>query len=125
MTEEQLRQELLAVYSSNSWKITKPLRKLSVSLRNRGRLRISFHHFFFNLVRESVRRSWLRKIGSRGLIYFPALRARIRNFMVSFGTHVESKNNVVYALPDNESTLSPNGLAILGELRLAVSKARR
>ena len=58
-------------------------------------------------------------------MYFPALRARIRNFMVSFGTHAESKNNVVYALPDNESTLSPNGLAILGELRLAVSKARR
>lgn len=125
LTEEQLRWELQAVYSSNSWKITQPLRNLTGLLKRKRRFRISFGSLFFSFVRRLVRQPWLRKIGSRGLMYFPALRASIRNFMVSFGAYTESKNNFTHVLPDNEAALSPNGLAILAELRLAVSKARR
>lgn len=36
MSEEQLRAELDAVYASTSWKITAPLRSLTVALANRN-----------------------------------------------------------------------------------------
>lgn len=125
MTEEQLRQELQAVYGSMSWKITKPLRSLKALLGSKRRFRISLRMIFFNLARRSVHQPWLRKIGARGLMYFPSLRYRIRKFMVSFGAHPETKKHATYALPDNEAALSPDGLAILMELRLALRQAQR
>ena len=121
MNEKQLRAELDAVYRSTSWRLTAPLRALSLLVR-----RLSFalkapKQAMRRVLQKMASHPTLSALGRRVLLRFPGLKARIRRSLV---TPVSVRPNLDMAdgkLDERQLTsLSPAAQRIYHQLRSSV-----
>jgi len=123
MTEEQLREQLNAVYASTSWKLTAPLRYCSAVLR----LVRSFPAFSRRILLTGMggflNMPPVRQSGARLVKLFPGLRNSVRRF--SAAREEEAPVAALHVTPEEPSRLSPSARAIYAELQAAQRHIRR
>ncbi len=83
MLEDQLRAELNAVYNSLSWRITAPLRFLSLQVKRLIRLFRSPKQTIKALIHWSLRQPILVSLAKKFFHYFPNLKHRIRRIALN------------------------------------------
>lgn len=101
MNEEQLRAELDSVYRSLSWRITAPLRYLSLNVK---RLRFALRSPKKALIRAiqlAIRNQKIAAFGRLVVNRFPALKSRLRASLGNVHAHAVS-----YSPALNQSTTS-------------------
>ena len=103
MNEEQLRAELDSVYRSLSWRITAPLRYLSLNVK---RLRFALRSPKKALIRAiqlAIRNQKIAAFGRLVVNRFPALKSRLRASLGNVHAHAHA---VSYSPALNQSTTS-------------------
>lgn len=93
MNEQQLREQLDAIYQSTSWKITAPLRWIVGLTKDHKRVFFSFKGNLIQLLSKGVSNPILFKIGSKILLPFPALRFRLQSAMREQNSLVADRGN--------------------------------
>jgi hypothetical protein len=96
MNEEKLRAELHAVYHSWSWRLTAPLRFLSLNLRRVKFVLTSPKRACVRFLQILARRPYLVQLGKRCLNRFPQLKTRVRSAVGALNqaqTHSQSFSN--------------------------------
>lgn len=127
MNEQQLREELDAVYRSTSWRITAPLRLFMAGLRFFIYLIGSPKQSMIRVLRYLNRYRWIVSVATYVLNYFPGLKRRIRGHVYSFDPPVlefhdkSEKTRVALKRVDNMSDAS---MQILSELETALKNKR-
>lgn len=81
MSEENLRAELHAVYHSWSWRITAPLRYMSLTLRRVKFVLTSPKRAALRLLQICARNPRVVQIGKRFLHQFPQLKSRVKGLV--------------------------------------------
>lgn len=127
MNEQQLREELDAVYRSLSWKLTAPLRQLSAFLRQsvfrRLSPRVLMHHLGLFVVRRPSLLSRIEKLAE----LIPGLNLRIERFKerLTFQriAEEEAQSQLELTMPNNTvPTLNSEARLICGELMRELKK---
>lgn len=83
MNEKQLRAELDAVYGSLSWRLTAPLRLLSLTVRRLGFVLRAPKQAARRIVQKIANHPRLGPLGRRVLNRFPHMKARLRHNMLA------------------------------------------
>lgn len=123
MSEQQLREELDAVYRSTSWRITAPLRFIFAGLKSFKSLLISPRKSMIHILRSLSRYAWLVSAGKSVLHYFPSLRKRIRTYALSPAPqNANSHENQIEIIvkPQRADNMSDISTQILSELQAAL-----
>jgi FkbM family methyltransferase len=126
---------LQAVYSSHSWRVTEPLRRLGVTARLlRGKAKRQFNTIVGPLLLRSMRfaksRPWLKNFALRWLEKFPPLESRMRGFAAARGLTGASFNKTSNWLAHSPGmtaqqellNLSPRAREIYFQLKAAIEK---
>ncbi|MES2106914.1 MAG: hypothetical protein V4634_23050 [Pseudomonadota bacterium] len=125
MTEEQLREQLKAVYSSTSWKLTAPLRYCSALFGPGRSFTASLRRILFALIRGFGKLPLVRKSGAQILKLLPGLRSRVRRVVLARDVNSLAPPATGKLKPEEQSTLSPAARMILAELQTAMREVRR
>lgn len=123
MTEQQLREQLDAVYASTSWKITAPFRFFVSLIKSTGLRLGSPLKTFLAALHWAARQPRLRYWGLRILRRFPTLEKRIRNIILSRCGRAQSAFPTP-SLAQEEQLLTPAAQVIYREMRVAFQNAK-
>lgn len=121
MTEQQLREQLDAVYASTSWKITAPFRFFVSLLKGRGLRGVWPRKLMLTVMHRAAAQPRLRLLGQRILIRFPNLKMYIRRAILRGNEGGYVLREAVCTKASDENMLTPAALSILHELRSAIS----
>ncbi len=124
MTEKQLREQLDAVYTSTSWKITAPLRFFSLLLKSGGWRVISPRKMIFWAVNRIARQPRLRALARNVLRRFPRVACYFRKFILDNNLHALTSYIPTFSVARTEQDLTPHAFAILSELRAAIERQK-
>jgi FkbM family methyltransferase len=123
---------LHAVFSSRSWRVTRPLRRLANTARLlREKAKRLLKRLVAPLLVRSIRfaksRPWLKNVAFRWLIKHPRLESRLRKFAAARGL-IGAKTSNLSALAPSMTTapelteLSPRAREIYSQLKAAIEK---
>lgn len=124
MTEQQLHEQLDAVYASTSWKITAPLRFISSLLKSRGWRSISPRKMIFWTVNRISRQPQLRSLVRNVLRRFPKVEIYLRQFILDNNQHALISYISTFSVARIEQDLTPSAFAILSELRATIKRQK-
>ena len=127
MTEQQLREQLDAVYASTSWKITAPLRFCASMLRSgavTGNLRFSLKKLILSAMRRASGQPRLRRFAQRIFLRFPNLKRQIQLAILSGNQNGSVANAPVFQIANNEQMMTPAARTILQKLRTAINDTK-
>ncbi len=115
-----MREQLNAVYSSTSWKLTAPLRYCARLFRPGHFSVATARRLLFTLLRGFGKLPLVRKSGAQILKVLPGVRSRVRNVILARDVNALVPAVAEQAIPEEQSRLSPSARAILAELQTAI-----
>jgi hypothetical protein len=122
MNEQQLREQLDAIYRSTSWKITSPLRWIGEVI-SRGHVFVpKLKQIVIQLARLAARNPTLLQIGTRVISVFPSIRHRLR-IAVFMGQYKLDDVDVVIESDINNVALTPAAHEISQQLFSAINSS--
>ncbi|WP_394777604.1 hypothetical protein [Undibacterium sp.] len=125
MTEEQLKAQLDAIYSSTSWKLTSPLRYTAAMLKSSQLRATSVRRVLFGFIRGLGRLPLIRKAGAQILKLVPGLRSRVRNVVLAERLEHLLPRPSLIKQSVGMSELSPSAQAIFIKLQAAMRDSPR
>ena len=124
MTEEQLRNELRAVYGSTSWRITAPLRAISSLIRGEKTIFHFLKPSLLAIIKFAANRPLLQGLGRIILARLPTLRARVHRALtpvsIAVSTNSLFANGIDTVEVDSLKDMSPQALAIYSSMKKAI-----
>jgi hypothetical protein len=124
MTEQQLREQLDAVYASTSWKITAPFR-FFVSLIKPSGFRIGSPKSYLSAIFFRVlSQPRFRRLGQRLLRRFPKLKVRAKNMILKLNSKALNDFAPSFPMSKTEQDLSPSSRTILKKLRSEIDRKK-
>jgi hypothetical protein len=122
MNEQQLREQLDAIYRSTSWRITSPIRWIGQIISSRHAFVPIVKKIVIQLARLAARNRTLLQIGTRIISVFPSIRHRLRIAIFIDQYKLDAVDFMVE--PEiNNATLTPTAHEISQQLFSAINSS--
>jgi hypothetical protein len=120
MNAKQLREQLDAIHSSTSWKITAPLRIVGRIIKPGRSLNISIKSFVVGLLRRLISQPTLLRLGTRVLAYFPKTQRKIRQLLLTSRQAQSNNGSVRSKFSTGEADIGSDAKVILCRIRIII-----